>query len=1011
MSNGSRTRSGQEKVRRWCHDAIDAVDAESQDGLSTAENLLQEASDDSVRQKLVELSVSEDDEITAIFVRAAVRTGSTQLARAAADLLMDITEADSALAVIRECLEADDLSVQRRAVEALETLEDPGALELLQEALQSEEDGVRRAATNSFGLMVGSKYHALSSQLLDQIEDSSSPLFRTVVNSNDISLRREVAQSLGFARSSRVLPLLEAFSRDDDPQTRREAVLALAPNTGERSTEILYEMLDDPDGTVVASVLDALAARYGRDSARMLDALKVAMRHPDSGVRRHAVLMLNQFDPQQVTELLEESAHDEDVEVQRSANSLLRKFHVGGGLPDFGPGAPGQQETENTLNIWEAGNIGIESDTASSKSTIDARSSATAADMIPRLEEAAAEGDEPTRQHAITELTELCDIADSPALQKAINDPSEAIRNRVATALSTTRDAGMLVNILNNHTDPLLRRNAVEALMDNPSSHTLGGDKRKRLTFSSERSQGMILYSHFLDALTDSDEGVRQLACRAIDEFVEFDCPMPVQQTSKLLNKVSEDENLSSLTRDMAQELLENLEDADVGETLVDAMDGVLELREDLTRYASALQRNDEGQWTLSCPSEQSPADVADFCHDELRVDLDQRDEIQEACEENTHLPNDLGPQLERTLFDGIVNIYRSTHHACRALDRIGEDQWHDTLQQWLEKLQESSSVKWQQDSGQTSRATILDRYRQQALCAALKTLSPKGSKESSDRLRKLAEEADDPGVIMAALQSLPGTTLPEESNEQLMNLARSHAEDPWLSEQAGRTALRIIRADSESILPGLKILRKALPALGPDLRYEMVQTLMTHARQTEIADKIRLHLSQESPEDLSGMGFALALMGATGELPDCDMPSPTAVENSEMEYSCAVLALNSMQNEPEAADRLKEMLRVGNAEERRCATLYLGLARVPSALPVWASTSDQVELPWPLRTLNASMLVRMGHRLGMRWFNKNATQRTGGDKPPMALNLARAIEDILPLMLECDAINVGRFV
>ncbi|MFW6457745.1 MAG: hypothetical protein ACOC0A_05560, partial [Planctomycetota bacterium] len=130
-----------------------------------------------------------------------------------------------------------------------------------------------------------------------------------------------------------------------------------------------------------------------------------------------------------------------------------------------------------------------------------------------------------------------------------------------------------------------------------------------------------------------------------------------------------------------------------------------------------------------------------------------------------------------------------------------------------------------------------------------------------------------------------------------------------------------------------------------------------------------------------------------------------------DTELICAVRALGAMDNREHDAEWLKEHLRNGEEKVRYMATSYLGLARVHSALPVWASVSDQVEAPWELRTLNAAMLVRNGHRLGIRWFAKNAEQRPAHQKPAMATHLSRVIEEIIPLMHHCRNINLGRFV
>ena len=1006
MSNGSRTRSGQEKVRQWCHRAIDKVAELSEENrLKGAERVLEKASSDSVRQKLVELSISESDEITAAFVRAAVRTGSVQMARAAADLLMDIKSADSARAVIEDCLESDDLSVKRRAVEAIETLQDPRALDLLGRALESEEDGVRRAATATFGLMVGSKYHSLSDMLLDRLEDPDSDLFRAIVESEDVSLRREVAQSLGFARTDRVLPLLQKLTNDEDIQTRQEAVLALAANTSEKTDALLRGKLTDADDMVAATVLDALAAQYGRDSSKMLGALKEALNHPDSRVRRHAVLMLNQYDAPEVKDLLQEAAQDEDFEVQRSANSLLRSKGSQAGLPTLREGAGKREMGEDALNIWEAGNIGIESETARAKSMMEARGVASAQDVVPVLERAAIEGSTSNRQHAVTELLELQDVADSPALRRALYDSDESIRSRAASALDRTRDAGLLTEVLQNHPDPSVRRRAVDALMDNPSGYTRGGQARRQLTFSSERSEGMVLFSYFLEALSDYDEGVRQMACRAIGQFVEFNCPIPVPTTVRHLGELTEDESLSSLIQDTAQELIEQIEDADLSEPLINTMDGILDWRGKLLRQARAIQPNGEGSCTISQDLGVDPQDLPKKWQDELGLSPERAEAASAAYEAGEALEPEVAAALQDGIYQALRACLQAVHHSSRALRLIGESAWREQAQEWAQALGSEPSREGGEDD---NRRLQLRRLRQQARCAALAAAQTLKDDTDFSELERIAEQAEDDWVRLAALTARAEVADdPTAWIDRLGSLIQQHAEEEDFLQPLARAAALLLQEGHADVIPTVETV---LARADTDFRCDLIQLVMTAAQEDGSADALRNHLAGRKLNELSALGLGLGLMGGSGSMEGIQRPDELS-ETDDPELLCAFHALGAMQNCEEDAQALKNLLRNGSAQERYCAASYLGLARVQSALPVWASVSDQVDSGWPLRTLNAAMLVRRGHRLGMRWFAKNAEQRKGAEKPPMAIQLARAIEDVLPLMLHCKTVNLGRFV
>ena len=102
--------------------------------------------------------------------------------------------------------------------------------------------------------------------------------------------------------------------------------------------------------------------------------------------------------------------------------------------------------------------------------------------------------------------------------------------------------------------------------------------------------------------------------------------------------------------------------------------------------------------------------------------------------------------------------------------------------------------------------------------------------------------------------------------------------------------------------------------------------------------------------------------------------------------------------------------MRQGQERERYCSSAYLGLVRVRSAVPIFASVSDQ-DAPFALRSLCAGMLVRQGHRGGVSWFSNNVDHVIGLQKTRLAIDLSRAVADVIPLMLHCNDLNLGRFV
>jgi hypothetical protein len=87
-----------------------------------------------------------------------------------------------------------------------------------------------------------------------------------------------------------------------------------------------------------------------------------------------------------------------------------------------------------------------------------------------------------------------------------------------------------------------------------------------------------------------------------------------------------------------------------------------------------------------------------------------------------------------------------------------------------------------------------------------------------------------------------------------------------------------------------------------------------------------------------------------------------------------------------------------------------LSLARVRSAVPIFSSLRDQ-DQPYLLRALSAASLLRRGHSAGPTWFGKVLGGTGGEQEARIVTHLSAAVEETIPLMLECRDVNVGRFV
>jgi len=537
------------ETRAYVWEQIDTV-SRAEDKTLAAARALQQARKLQIAQTVLEHSLSTPLEVRRAFVEAALHSGDEALARTAAESLVYLSDSPNLVGLLRECLGMADPRIRQRAIEAFESMTDPNAVSLLATALKDPEQVVKRAAAGTLELIVGSRYRPMRKAVLEALANPHSELFESIVNSQDSQLKRHVAQSMGYAASDRVLELLARLSEDEDPQVRQEATLALAATGTPEAMKILSGRILEADYLVCSSILDILAIKAGSSSKELLDYLKVCMRHRLPDVRRHAVLMLDKFAPEQVKDLLLEAAKDNDFEVAQRAGEILRRMFPARDVDWLADEALGESADSRTLAIWEAGNIGVESDRRTFR---EAGRATTSEEIMNLLERSALQGSPSDKIHAVTELSALKDIADSPALQKALVDENASVRSLAADSLANTRDAGLLVRTLMEHRDPIVRRRALEALVDNPGGRPEGAGPSRLLTFTLARLAGTELFSYFLKALNDEDEGVVERACDAVQHTALTAGIAPMKETLGQLRTVARNRNASVLIRETAE--------------------------------------------------------------------------------------------------------------------------------------------------------------------------------------------------------------------------------------------------------------------------------------------------------------------------------------------------------------------------------------------------------------------------------------------------------------------------
>jgi HEAT repeat protein len=987
------------EIAAYARRAVDEV-ARAPDPDAAADRVLKEAPDARVRQAIVEMSVGGADRLVAAVVGAAVRGGEEEVSRTAADLLPDIGDSPTAVQVLRQCLDSPDAGIRCRAVEAVESVSDPQVVQLLPAALTDETDAVRRAATVALGVIVGTPYHRLREATLKELSVLGGPLARAVLQNPDDQVRRQVAQGLGFVKSNAVLPVLERFCNDEDAELRQEAVLSLAAIGSQQAVDLMARCLNDPSHRVASSVLDMLAARLGGSSTAFLEHLKAAMKHPAADVRRHAVLMLDRYGLDQVLPILTAALADEDFEVARQAGEMLRRTSGQVGLDwlaremkGHGAGADG---------VWEAGNIGQEARAAGILTKRGEPAAGTDA-VVPILEDVLAHGASSDRIHAANELLALVDIGDSPAMQKAFDDRDPAVRSRLAEALAYTRDAGLLVSLLRVHPDALVRRRAVEALARNPGGPRLPGGMGSQVTFSSTRTGGVELFGHFLAALRDEDSGVVQTACGAIRDHAQTVQVCPVRQAVGELERVAASGDVSFLLKEDAASAAAAVGRVPVSGIVAGSIREVLEWRGRLAREAHAVRYDEAAGHYVVAPG----IDEAALKRWAAQYGLS---EAEVADLGKARVGGGLQPQTAARIVRGLLRdmaaALGSVSHAARALRLVGQQGFEGDLEAWAAAVQTAPRLEW--GTGETAQKLQrrLTRLRRHAWIEAQLARRAGSGEDSRALLPEVAKDEDD-WVRMAAWAAVSeaNESVPDDA-QGVVQLCRLHAEDEEYGEPLGRCAAGLLRAGMGD---GAALARAALASVDLDTRTDLTQLIMLAAQRQTAGAALLGFLSGKRLDDVPHLCLAVALVGAGNKLEGVLMPDGIA-GGDDPEPMCAYLAVRAMGNDAEAAQKLEDLLRHGQPKERYCSAHYLALARVRSATPTLSSARDQ-EGPYMLKGLCGACLVRCGHLRGLAWFEQVLKSATGIVKAHLLTHLCAAVEDIVPLMIECRDVNVGRFV
>lgn len=997
----ARRESSEQRRAAYAREALARVE-EADEPEAAAARALSNAPDQDHRRAVLEMSSGAGEAAQAALIRAALDSEDDELARVGAEQLIDLRDSEAAEDLLARCFQSLDSGVRRRAVEALEPYTGPRGTEFLARALTDEADIVRRSATVVFGLVVGTSYHELNAAILEELSDADSELARAVIENEDEQVREQVAQAVAFAESEQMLPTLERLVDDEDPEVRQEVALALAAIGTDRAIELMGRMLSDESYTVASTVLDMLAAQLGAGSSQFLEYLKAGVDHDQPQVRRQAVLMLDRYDPAEVVPILQEAAEDEDFEVSRRAGELLRRMQTESDLGWLSTELQEQLAGDRALPTWEAGNIGLE---AGAQRHADVEESEERlSQVIPMLERAIREGTPSDKIHAINELSGLKDIADSPPMLEALHDPDSSVRSRAADALTYSRDAGLLVEVMMSHPDDMVRRRAAEALRENPGGPSDRGELRATVSLAGIRTFGTELYSYFLRALYDEDTGVCQHACSAIRDCAQSVRVLPVGRTLEELERLEQSGEVSALVQEDAAETADEVEDeVDIPELIVQTVGEVLEWRGRAARHAHALLWDEEqAAYRLREPiGEQEAEQWAEDCG----LDDEQVQHLRRASAGSEPLDPDFAETLVHGLVRSLSAALQCLAHGADSLRLTGRHGPESDLQDWADALESGPALNWRPEGRAAAGVRRLGRLRARALVAAEQALCAMTDAEPGERLQGLAEAEDDWVTLTALLALADLRGRPAELAERIAGLCQAYTGEKAFFEPVGRGAVMVLDVGVGEAWPALKF---ALDAAGTDPKMALVQRLMSSVQNDEVASRLVDALGGRVLSTEAELCAAVALRGAGCSLEELELPEPEACESPDSRALC--LAVGAMENDAESAEQLQTVLREGDPHERYVAAWCLSLARVRSAVPVFASVRDR-EAAYMLQALAAGSLLRRGHIGGPSWFEKVLSGIKGEAKARVVTHLSRAVEDMIPLMLKCRDVNAGRFV
>ena len=995
MSNDSDTALTEEQVREKARGVLDRV-AEADDKPAAARQALSRIEASRLRVAVLELSLSGAAEVRSALVEAALNSDDETLRRTASESLIHLVDTPEFMELVQRCMDMDDDFVRQRAVGAVEELPDERALDVLIAGIRDPEESVRRTAASALGWVAVSRYGTLKNAFIEALNDPEGGLSTTVVESDDPQLRRQMARTLGYLANPETLQVLKRLSRDEDSDVTREAVLALVSIGTEEALNEVKKKLPTASYVVASSTLDAVATEFGNTSPELLECIKLALEHESAEVRRHAVLMLNGYESKEAADLLANCTADEDFEVAHRAADVLRSQYPNLSLDWLGEDIVRRAGENATLAVWEAGSVGSESAEEGDVEGAD--------DSREMLERAAMHGGPSARSNAVSELSTLVDIADSEALQNALKDPDPTMRSAAAESLDYTRNAGFLLDVLKSHDDPLVRRRALQDLIQNPGGRSEQKGPSRDLQFSSERTAPLEMFSYFLESLHDEDEGVQQEACNGIRYCAETAGYSPVRETLEELDALSDSEDASFMIREEASRVRESVEETRSLDLAADCIDQVMDWWKRLSSYATAVEyRPDSGEWDVERGTGMESERIGEDWPREFGISQDNAEALEQAVTGDGTLAAKPGAAIVKRMWNLLDSGITATAAAARTLRLAGKGDYVERIDQWREVIEEAPARDWGEDEALQQWCTALTRHRK---LARLELALGAGALDGRWQEARPLVEDDDPWTRLMAGAALSGEDRMSSSGiDELAEAAESCAGNQQYAHPVARAGVALAEAGRTQ---GVDLLHRALQNAGMRLRGFFTHRLTSACTADEAARATEEWLEGRTLESTADYAVAGGLVaGGRAEQTNWTETEPP---EDDTERRCTYLGYRCLHGDEDAATELVDMARNGGNHEQLCSALHLGVGRVRSATTVLAAVAD-ADTTFRVKAECGSVLVSRGHPGSVEWFQRVLKGAEGRRHALLTDGLARGIEHGIRLMLERRDVNMGRFI